>query len=78
MTENVQTAMFEILKKMQQENAGFRKSTETSLDRIEEIVRKQRRDSAGMLVMTRANAGYFDQRVSEVEARMDALDAKRS
>jgi hypothetical protein len=78
MSDNVQTAMLEILKKIQQDNADFRKSVESRFDRLEELVRKQRRDSAGMLVMMRATAGDFDQRVSEIETRMDAFDAARS
>jgi hypothetical protein len=74
MTDNVQTAMLEILKKIQDKLSEHDKR----FDRLEEIVRKQRRDSAGMLVMMRATAGDFDQRVGEIEARMDALEAKRS
>jgi hypothetical protein len=74
MTDKVQTAMLEILKKIQDKLSEHDKR----FDRLEEIVRKQRRDSAGMLVMMRATAGDFDQRVGEIEARMDALEAKRS
>ncbi len=43
--------------------------------RIEEIVRKQRRNSAGMLVMMQATASDFNERVSLVEERLDALEA---
>jgi hypothetical protein len=32
---------------------------------------------AGMQVIMTATAGDFDQRVSDVEARMDALDGRR-
>jgi hypothetical protein len=74
MSDNVQTAMFEILKKMQSDIGGIK----DRLDRIENINRKQRRDSAGMLVMMRATAGDFDERVSEVEARVEALEARRT
>jgi hypothetical protein len=84
MSDNVQTAMFDILKKMQAENADFRKSVEQQFaqvaerfDRLEEINRKQRRDSAGMLVMMRATAGDFDQRINDVVTRMDAMEARR-
>jgi hypothetical protein len=41
---------------------------------VEDINRKQRRDSAGMLVMMRATAGDFDERVSEVEERLAVLE----
>jgi hypothetical protein len=74
MSENIQTAMLEIMKKIQAQLADH----DRRFDRIEEIMRKLRRDSAGMLVMMRATAGDFDQRVGEIEARMDAFDAKRS
>ncbi|MGJ5176705.1 hypothetical protein ACQR16_07170 [Bradyrhizobium oligotrophicum] len=54
----------------------FKQSVETRFDRLEALVRKQRRDSAGMLVMMRAAASDFDERVSEVEERLRALEAK--
>jgi hypothetical protein len=43
--------------------------------RVEDIARNHRRDSAGMLVMMRATAGDFDQRVREVEDRVAAMEA---
>jgi hypothetical protein len=69
--------VLEILRKIQMESADFRRSVEGRLDRIEDIVRKQRRNVAGMQVIMTATAGDFDQRVSDVEARMDALDGRR-
>jgi NADP-dependent 3-hydroxy acid dehydrogenase YdfG len=81
MADNVQSAMLEILKKIQEQLAEQGRQLEKvdrRFDRLEELNRKQRRDSAGMLVMVRATAGDFDQRVSDVEARMDALEAGRS
>jgi hypothetical protein len=60
----------DVLKQLQ---AGFADMRER-LERIEEINRKQRRDSAGMLVMMRATAGDFDERVSEVEERLAVLE----
>jgi hypothetical protein len=77
MSDNVQNAVLDILKRIQQDNSEFRQSVEQRFDRLEEIVRKQRRDSAGMLVMMRATAGDFDERVTEIEQRMDALEAGR-
>ncbi|MEA2346078.1 MAG: hypothetical protein QOF63_4247 [Thermoanaerobaculia bacterium] len=47
------------------------------LDRIENLVRKQRRDAAGMLVMMRATASDFDERVSDVEERISALEDRK-
>jgi hypothetical protein len=78
MSDKVQDATLKILMKIQEDTAAFRKSVEDRLERIEEINRKQRRDSAGMLVMMRATAGDFDERVRDVEDRMDALESKRS
>jgi hypothetical protein len=44
------------------------------LDRIENIVRKQRRDAAGMLVLMRAAACDFDERISDIGERVSALE----
>ncbi len=73
MSDNVQSAMLDILKRIQAEQSDQR----TRLERIEELARKQRRDSAGMLVMMRATAGDFDERVNEVEERVAALEARQ-
>ena len=51
---------------------------ETRMEGLETVVRKQRRDNAGMLVMMKATAGDFDERVTMMEERMDAFDAQRS
>jgi hypothetical protein len=50
----------------------------TRLERIENLVRKQRREGAGMLVMMRATVSDFDERVGDVEERLTALEAKQS
>jgi hypothetical protein len=50
----------------------------TRLERIENLVRKQRREGAGMLVMMRATVSDFDERVDDVEERLAVLDAKQS
>lgn len=83
MSENIENAVPLILKKIQEELSSFRTSVDTRfdqiaerLDRIEDVQRKQRRDSAGMLVMMRATAGDFDERVTEVEERVMALEAR--
>jgi hypothetical protein len=74
MTGNVEDATLQILTKIEDDVAAFRRSVEERLDRVEDINRKQRRDSAGMLVMMRATAGDFDERVSEVEERLAGLE----
>jgi hypothetical protein len=45
---------------------------------MESLIRRQRRDAAGMLVMMRATASDFDERASEVEERVAALEGKIS
>ncbi|MCX7350883.1 MAG: hypothetical protein NTZ54_15665 [Alphaproteobacteria bacterium] len=74
MTGNVKDATLQILTKIEDDVAAFRRSVEERLDRVEDINRKQRRDSAGMLVMMRASAGDFDERVSELEERLAVLE----
>lgn len=75
MSDNTHNLTLDVLKRIQSDIGEFRQSIETRLERLEEINRKQRRDSAGMLVMMRATAGDFDERVSEVEERVAALEA---
>ena len=50
----------------------------TQLERIENLIRKQRREGAGMLVMMRATISDFDERVGAVEERLAAVEAKQS
>jgi hypothetical protein len=63
---------------LRSELGRFRQDNQAQHDRMEALIRKQRRDSAGMLVMMRAAASDFDERVSEVEERVSALEAKTS
>ncbi|CAN5348523.1 hypothetical protein BH11PSE4_BH11PSE4_38290 [soil metagenome] len=83
MNENVQTAMFEILKKVQGDLAAFRAETEQRFqrvddrfERIEDVLRKHRRDYAAMLVMAHGVVGDFDERVTKIENRVTALEAR--
>jgi hypothetical protein len=50
----------------------------TRLERIENLVRKQRREGAGMLVMMRATVSDFDERDGDVEERLAVLEARQS
>ena len=50
----------------------------TRLERIESLVRKQRREGAGMLVMMRATVSDFDERVGDVEERLAVVEARQS
>jgi hypothetical protein len=83
MSNNVENAVFEILKKIQSDITSgrselmqFKHDTETRFERLETLVRKQRRDGAAMLVMMRAAAGDFEERVTAVEQQIAALEAR--
>ena len=83
MSDNVENAVFEILKKIQgditlgrSEVKQFKQDAETRFERLETLVRKQRRDGAAMLVMMRAVAGDFEERVTAVEQQIAALEAR--
>lgn len=66
MGDNAQSAMFEILKRIQTDVSDIN----VRLERVEKLVKKQRRDSAAMLVMMRATAGDFEERISDLEDEM--------
>lgn len=83
MSENVQTAMFEILKKVQADIATFRTDVnerftrvEARFEGLENLVRKQRRDTAGLLVMAKAVTGDFAEQVAAIEERVRVLEAR--
>ncbi|MDB5503621.1 MAG: hypothetical protein JWR89_3523 [Tardiphaga sp.] len=61
---------------LRSELGEFRLAADTRFERIETVMHKQRRDSAGMLVMMRATVTDFDERVSDVEERVAALEAE--
>ena len=46
---------------------------ETRAERFELIAKRQRRDSAAMLVMMRGTVGVFDERMKELEADVKLL-----
>ena len=72
MSENVQTAMFEILKSVQAKLADHDKR----FDVLEDLVRKQRRDTAGLLVMAKSVTGNFAEELAAIEERVAALEAR--
>jgi archaellum component FlaC len=77
MPNNIQSAMLEILKKIQSDVSEIKSrlsgtdgrldSMDTRLERLEAIVKKQRRDSAAMLVMMRGTVGVFEERMNDIE-----------
>ena len=77
MPDNTQTAMFEILKRIQldvsevkTDMSGLKTEVAELKGRVgslETLVRKQGRDSAAMLVMMRGTVGVFDERLKDIE-----------
>jgi septal ring factor EnvC (AmiA/AmiB activator) len=51
-------------------------SVETRLGSVETVIKKMRRDNAGMLVMMRSTAGYFEERIDTLDADVGKLKAK--
>ena len=76
MPDDVESATFEILKSIQASIADLAEQTARRFDQLEANMRKDRRNVADMLVMMRATAGDFDQRVSEIEERVAALEGR--
>lgn len=79
MSENVQTAMFEILKSIQAklvEHDQRFDAVEKRFDEIGDLVRKQRRDTAGLLVMAKATTGQLAEDLAAVEERVRVLEAR--
>lgn len=83
MSDNLKDAVPQILMKIQEDLAAFRQSVEQRFDQIEariaqmdEVMRKQRRDTAGLLVMAKALSGEFAEELAEVEARVEKLEAQ--
>ncbi|MGX5736563.1 hypothetical protein [Bosea thiooxidans] len=76
MSENVQSAVLDILKKIQGEIASFRSETNQRFERLEDLVRKQRRDTAGLLVMAKSLTANFTEELAVMEERVAALEAR--
>lgn len=83
MSENVQSVMFEILKKIQADLFSFRAEVNTRFEHMEQrfdamgdLVRKQRRDTAGLLVMAKSVTGNFAEELAAIEERVAALEAR--
>lgn len=79
MSENVQTAMFEILKSIQAklvEHDQRFDAVERRFDEMGDLVRKHRRDTAGLMVMAKGAAGQFAEDLAAVEERVRVLEAR--
>lgn len=77
MPENIQSAMFEILKRIQSDISELKSDVstlkadmsdlKTRVERMEKLVKRQGRDSAAMLVMFRGTVGVYDERMKDIE-----------
>jgi hypothetical protein len=56
----------------------FKRDNEARHERIEGLIRKQRRDSAAMMIIMRSTVSDFDERVDEVMERVAALEKRQS
>jgi hypothetical protein len=81
--DNVEDVTHEILKGIQASIATLNERVSQlseefgrRFEHLEAGLRKDRRNVAGMLVMMRATAGDFDERVSEIEERVTALETR--
>jgi uncharacterized small protein (DUF1192 family) len=80
MSDNFQSAMLEILKSVQTSIVELRADIaglRTEIADIKELARKQRRDTAGILVMMKGVTGVFDERVTGLETRVTLLEQER-
>ena len=79
MSENVQTAMFEVLKTIQAQLVEHDKrfdAVDTRFDELGDLVRKQRRGTAGLLVMAKSITGNFAEELAAIEERVKVLEAR--
>lgn len=84
MSDNVQTMMFDILKSIQKSISeldarvdGRLSALDNRMNAIEELLRKQRRDTAGILVMMKGVVGVFEERVTNLETRVTLIEMNR-
>jgi hypothetical protein len=85
MVETPTDAVPEILIKIQEsisalrsEVGDFKRDNGAQHERMEGLIRKQRRDSAAMMIIMRATVSDFDERVNEVAERVAALEKHKS
>lgn len=71
MTEQTENLILEILKNIQAKLADH----DRRFANIEDMMRKQRRDMAGILVVGKATAGTFAEDIAAVKKRIDALES---
>lgn len=74
MADNVENAIFEILKKIQADVAKLNERAERS----EALARKDRRNINGLMTIIQSVAGDFDERIREVDDRVSILEDRAS
>jgi hypothetical protein len=68
----------QILTKIQDSIGAVRSDVTGWLERIETLVREQRREGAAMLVMMRATVSDLDERIHDITERIAALEKRQS
>jgi hypothetical protein len=63
---------------LRSEVGDFKRDNEAQHQRMEDLIRRQRRDSAALMIIMRATVSDFDERVNEVVGRVAALEARKS
>jgi hypothetical protein len=63
---------------LRSEVGQFKRENETQHEDIRDLIHKQRRGSAAMMVIMRATVSDFDERVNEIVERVAALEARAS
>ena len=76
MSNTVEPVTHDILKSIQAAIVELRAEMRAGFDEIRAQSLKERRNSAGTLVMMRATAGDFDLRVKSLEERVAALEIR--
>lgn len=81
MSDNVENTVFDVLKKIQgdtstvrSELAEFKRGNSAEHERMEAMIRSDRRDSAGSFLLTRTMFGDLNERVTDLENRMTRLE----
>jgi hypothetical protein len=80
-TDPVSQILIEIqdsISALRSEVGDFKRDNEAQHQRMEDLIRKQRRDSAALMIIMRATVSDFDERVNEVVGRVAALEARKS
>jgi hypothetical protein len=63
---------------LRSEVGDFKRGNEAQHERMEGLIRNQRRDSAAMMIIMRATVSDFDERGNEVVERVAALEKRKS